>query len=195
MTAHATSFSLSAAGWYCLRVLTRREHIAARNLEQRTGLKVFAPRIRVQPGLKRSTMEALFPGYLFARFTFPDEARHVASTPGVVGLVRFGGLPPMVADRVIADLDSEVQRAAKGPAPLAFHEGDWVRVVSGCFLGNEGRVVHPVGTSSRVCVLLTLLGQQVEVSVPLRQLVETSTTATAFPANLRAPAAAPSLPR
>lgn len=175
------------SSWYCLRVLARREHTTARNLEQRVGVRAFSPRIRVQrenrSGDAALVTEALFPGYVFARFQYPHQVRHVASTPGVVSLVRFGGEPPAVADQVIENLDSAVREAC-ATAP-AFAEGSWVSVVAGCFRGNEGRVI--ASGASRVLILLTLLGQEIQISVPGDQLADSAAgPARHFPAGLRA---------
>jgi len=196
MNAPATESVLpSDAGWYCLRVLTHREHVAARNLQQRTGVKVFSPRIRVRRASRRGAVamvtEALFPGYVFARFRYPHEARRVASTPGVVGLVSFGGPPPTVADGVIDRLATEVQRAVEAPPAASFEEGAWVRIVAGCFRGSEGRVVDAGTASARVCVLLDLLGHQIQVSVPGDQLADAAAGTERFPAGLRTGTTAP----
>jgi transcriptional antiterminator RfaH len=179
-----------ARAWYCLRVMTRREHITALNLTQRTGVSVFSPRIRVQKrnrsGVAALVTEALFPGYVFARFNYPQEARHVASTPGVLGLVTFGGPPPTVADGVIDHLETEVNRAANTAVAPLFEEGAWVRIVTGSFQGSEGRVVQAAPGSSRVCVMLLLLGQEIQVSMQGDQLTGTAESASAVPAGLRA---------
>jgi transcriptional antiterminator RfaH len=176
--------------WYCVRVMARREHIAALNLTQRTGLSVFSPRIKVQkksshPEPKFST-EALFPGYVFARFNYPMDARYVASTPGVLGVVSFGGTPPSVADGVIDQLSAEVLRGASAPAVPLFEEGAWVRIIAGCFQGSEGRVLQVSPTSTRISVLLNLLGQEIQVSMPGTQLAGTDGSRGNFPAGLRA---------
>lgn len=196
MNALASDLALPpGAGWYCLRVLTHREHVAARNLQQRTGIEVFSPRIRVRRASRRGAVatvtEALFPGYVFARFRYPHEARRVASTPGVVGLVSFGGPPPAVADGVIDRLVTEVRRAAEAPPAAQFEAGAWVRIVTGCFRGSEGRVVGAGGASTRVCVLLDLLGHQIQVSVPGDQLAGADAGTERFPAGLRTDTAAP----
>ena len=168
------TFSDAVRAWYCVRVMTRREHITALNLSQRTGVPVFSPRIRIQKK-SRSTKpvfanEALFPGYLFARFDYSQEARYVASTPGVLGVVSFGGPPPTVSDEVITHLSAEVQRVAETPVAPLFEEGSWVRIITGCFQGSEGRVLQGDPASTRIRVLLNLLGQDIQVSMPGEQL-------------------------
>ncbi len=184
--------------WYCVRVLARREHATAENLRQRTGSAVFSPRISLRRERRSGELavvsEPLFPGYVFARFHYPEEARHIASTPGVIGLVAFGGPPVVVADEVIAQLDAAVQRAAAPQAP-SFAEGAWVRIVTGCFRGREGRVTAAADRAARVCVLLNLLGQTVQVSVPADQLAGADEFPQAMPdpGRPRANPAAPAL--
>jgi transcriptional antiterminator RfaH len=162
-------------GWFCLRAEGRREHLAAANLATRAQVDAFAPRIRVRRERRKGGVdtrtEALFPGYVFARFRYPEQVRHVVSTSGVLGLVAFGGPPPRLADATISHL--RCHAAPTAPAPLApvFEEGEWVRVAGGCFRGSEGRVRHLDAAQGRVRVLLSLLGHDVEISLPGDQLI------------------------
>ena len=186
----SSSLADAVRSWYCLRVMARREHITALNLTQRTGVSVFSPRIRVakpsgriQPAF---ATEALFPGYVFARFRYPHDARYVASTPGVLGLVSFGGTPPTVADGIIEHLSQEVLREANSQAAPLFAEGSWVRIVAGCFQGSEGRVLQVNPASTRISILLNLLGQEIQISMPGDQLVGTDDASGKIPVGLRA---------
>jgi Transcription antiterminator len=171
---HASE-TTSRSSWYCLRTQPRREFIAAHNLRQRVGVEVFAPRIRVRrstrSGLVSALAEALFPGYLFARFDYPRQLRHVVSTSGVTGIVAFGAQPPVVADGVIEFLRAQIRRAEEESGEPVFGEGAWVRIVGGCFRDIEGRVLSSDSRTERVRVLLSLLGRDVQVSVLAQQLV------------------------
>lgn len=162
-------------GWFCLRATGRREHLAALNLARRGAIEAFAPRIRVRRELRaggvRTATEALFPGYLFARFQYPEQVRRVVSTTGVLGLVAFGGPPPRLDDATIARLRAHAAPATAAPLSPVFEEGDWVRVAAGCLRGSEGRVRQSATGRDRVCVLLCLLGHDVEISLPGDQLI------------------------
>lgn len=181
--------------WYCLRVAARREHVAAMNLIQRTGLPTFAPRLRLKKFTRNHAVsfstEALFPGYIFSRFSYPHDSRHVASTPGVLGLVSFGGPPPAIRDEIIEFLDTETKQAGAPRMPV-FEEGSWVRIAEGCFRGSEGRVVQGGPAALRICVLMNLLGQDVQISIPAEHLVGMETDQPFFPAGLRNSARSPS---
>jgi transcriptional antiterminator RfaH len=177
-------------GWFCLRAEGRREHVAALNLARRNHVEAFAPRIRIRREIRtggvQTVTEALFPGYLFARFQYPEQVRRVVSTTGVLGLVAFGGPPPRLDDGTIAHLRQHAEpAAATTPVSPVFEEGDWVRVAAGCLRGTEGRVRQPASGHERVCVLLCLLGHDVEISLPTDQLISRNGLPKLVPAALR----------
>ena len=176
-------------GWFCLRGESRREHLAALNLARRNEVEAFAPRIRLRRESRagvQTVTEALFPGYLFARFRYPEQVRRVVSTTGVLGLVAFGGPPPRLDEGTIAQLRQHAPSVAAAPVSPVFEQGDWVRVAAGCFRGTEGRVRQSVSGLDRVCVLLSLLGHEVEISLPADQLIGRTALPKHVPAALRA---------
>lgn len=185
LTSGSTSDSLR---WYCLRSQAKREHVAAANLRERVEVEVFAPRIRAMHSTRRGVVvnstEALFPGYLFARFAYPDQVRHVMSTHGVTGVVAFGGQPPAVADTVIDYLRREIAQAEYTPIAPVLEEGAWVRILSGCFQYIEGRVLHFDPRTERVRLLLTLLGSEVQVSLPVERVALLEESRTCYPSGL-----------
>lgn len=187
MNTASTSTAPTQTGWFCLRTQPRREQVAALNLAERVRVDVFAPRIRVTRtvrGLLASAAEALFPGYVFARFRYPDQARHVASTTGVTGLVTFGGPPPVVEDRVIEFLRAQAGSALHDAQVPLFEEGTWVRITSGAFHDAEGKVVHFDPRTERVRLLLTLLGREIQISLPAQQLMAASRPRGQYPSGL-----------
>lgn len=180
-----------APNWFCLRAQARREHIAAINLRERVDVEVFAPRIRRVMNTRRGVMmnatEALFPGYLFARFTYRDQFRHVISTCGVTGIVSIGGRSPAIADRVIEYLRTEVSKVERCSAAPLLEEGSWVRILSGCFQYIEGRVLHFDPRTQRVRLLLALLGSDVQVTVTTDRVALLSPSRPLYPTGLMAP--------
>ncbi len=185
LTAAPISAPLS---WYCLRSQAKREHIAAANLNDRVGVEVFAPRIRGMHSTRRGIIvnatEALFPGYLFARFAYPHQVRHVMSTSGVTGIVAFGSQPPAIADPVIECLRREVAQAEQSPIAPVLEAGAWVRILSGCFQFIEGRVLHFDPRTERVRLLLTLLGSEVQVSLSAERVALLEESRTCYPSGL-----------
>lgn len=181
------NFTTSEA-WFCLRTRPWREQTAAQHLSERIGIEVFAPRIPVR-NVKRTkvspTQQPLFPGYVFARFKYPQQLRHVISTQGVNGIVRIGDQAPVVADGVIDFLRREVRLAETGAPLRTFHDGERVKIVNGCFKQVEGRVIACDSGTERVRVLLTLLGQEIQVSVMAEQLVSAEAEGDVYPPRLR----------
>ena len=185
--------------WYCVRSQVKREHVAAAHLVERAAVEVFAPRIRAVHGNRLGgvthTLEALFPGYVFARFDYAEQARHVTSTAGVRGVVAFGGPPPPVPDAVIEGLRREIAGQAGAAASPVLREGAWVRVLAGCFRFLEGRMVQVDPRSDRVRVLLDLLGGEVHVTLPAHQVTPLGEATVRYPSGLLQSAAAPALRR
>lgn len=185
--------------WYCVRSQVKREHVAAAHLVERAGVEVFAPRIRAVHGNHLGgvthTLEALFPGYVFARFDYVAQSRLVISTAGVRGVVAFGGPPPPVPDPVINGLRREIAGQAGTAAAPVLREGAWVRVLTGCFRFLEGRMVQVDPRSDRVRVLLDLLGGEVHVTLPAHQVTPLGEATVRYPSGLLQSAAAPALRR
>lgn len=177
-----------ALSWFCLRSQAKREHVAATNLRERVGVEVFAPRIRAKrrtrAGIVVTMTEALFPGYLFARFSYPEQVRHVMSTSGVIGIVAFGGQPPAIADNVIDCLCREVAEAENTPIAPVIEQGAWVRILSGCFQYIEGQILDFDPRTERVRLLLTLLGSEVPVTVPIERVSLIEVSRTNYPSGL-----------
>ena len=87
---------MNTTAWYCLRSKVKQEHVAAGSLRQLPGVEVFAPRLRFRKPTRRGPVwfvEALFPGYLFARFDWEAQAKAVQYAYGVLGIVHFGAKP------------------------------------------------------------------------------------------------------
>lgn len=192
MTAETTSNNDQPA-WYCLRVRPLREQVAAKQLAQRVdGVDVFAPRIRISRtprsgGVIRQAVEALFPGYFFAQFRYPEQVRHVLSTHGVNELVSIGDKPREVDPAIISFLRDQVSAAWEAEATPSIAEGDWVRVVDGAFRNTEGRVLGFDSRTDRVRLLLSVLGREVQISLSSSTVVPRSEpTAKTYPAALRA---------
>ena len=113
--------------WYCVRSQPRQEHVAAAHLQRLIEIEVFCPRIRFRKcsrgGGALSVTQALFPGYLFAKFRFDLEHRMVRYAHGVRGLVHFGEKYPSLPDGLIASLRSGIgdTLSAFQPAILCGH--------------------------------------------------------------------------
>ena len=155
--------------WYCVRSQLRQEHVAAINLGRLEDIDVFCPRIRFKKCNRadRAMMvtEALFPGYVFARFRFAWAHRKVRYAHGVRGILQFGEKYASVPDEVIAELREQVGDEPVKEIAATLSEGASVKIVQGAFRGLTAVITQLRPASERVRVLLDFLGRKVEAEV------------------------------
>lgn len=153
--------------WFCLKTKTKREHIAAAILENVQGVEVYCPRIsqvrKTRAGKKRFT-EALFPGYIFARFCFREKYRQVIHSQGVIRMVRQGERRA-VPETIIRDLKASMPGGTIEAPDPSVEPGAHVAVVSGSLQGLDGKVLAQYPARNRVSILLHWLGREITVSV------------------------------
>lgn len=160
--------------WYCVKTRPKQEGIATRLLRSELGLEVFCPKIRFKRA--RSTgvawvQEAMFPGYLFARFVYPQLYRRIATTSGVAKTLSFGGHPCILEDFLVEDLRRHVADGETVEIVSEIKEGEEVKVVEGPFLGVRALVTRVLPARERVAILLSMLGQEREIEVPASALL------------------------
>ena len=163
---------ISQFAWRCVRTQPKREHIAAGQLDRLAGIEVFCPRIRFQRNTKRGKVwfeEALFPGYLFARFDMLIMLRAVSSAYGVRGLVRFAGECAQVPDFVVSTLQSAADGVVVIKEP-ALKTGDKAMISEGAMRGLCAIVTKVLPGGERVKILMDLMGTAVEAEVPMDAL-------------------------
>jgi transcriptional antiterminator RfaH len=115
-------------------------------------------------------VEALFPGYLFAKFS-PLSLRHVAATPFVSQVMTFMDDFGSVPDRIIAELRTAVDQEETITVNVAIREGDTVDVVSGPLRGQAVTVTRVLPGAQRVRILMEFLGAPHEVEVSILTLL------------------------
>lgn len=161
-----------ARAWFCVRTRQKSEHIAAAHLRELPEIDVFNPRIRFKRPRGKHKMwvtEALFPGYVFAKFNWREHLKLVHYTNGVTGVVHFGEQWPIIDDTVIVEW-----QAALGEEELALCEempqpGEEVLITTGAFKGLLAEVVRVSSAQRRVAVLMEFLGQQVQLELKADQ--------------------------
>jgi len=168
--------------WFCLKAAPKQERLGAAGLKQLHGVEeVFAPRIRFRKVTRRGPVwfvEALFPGYVFARFFFPELHRQVIYVPGISSIVRFG---PTVAVVNQDTIDGLRQLADAEELIVLNHQvkpGDSVEIATGPFLGLSAVVTQVLPARERVKVLLEFLGRSLEA-----ELSEQDTVPSGLPRN------------
>lgn len=153
--------------WFCLRTQTKREHIAAAILSKVESVEVFCPRIsqikKTRTGKKRF-VEAMFPGYIFAKFTLIDNYRRVIHTQGVSGLVGQANRRA-VPERIIEELRASLPEGIIEAPDPSIEPGAQIEFVSGSLKGLNGKVLAQLSAINRIQVLLEFLGNEITVAV------------------------------
>ena len=170
----ASEIRVPGTAWFCLRTQPKHEHIAAAHLKKELEIEVYLPRIQFKRASRKgpiSFTEALFPGYLFARFEPVACARKVAYAQGVREIVRFGGHWPVIPAEIIEDLRRIVGAEKVHVIPDDFAPGETVVVAGGAFHNLRGVVTRVMPGRERVAVLFDLLGRLSAVEVPCCSLV------------------------
>jgi transcriptional antiterminator RfaH len=160
--------------WYCVRSQPKHEHIAAAHVRTLDRVTVFCPRIRFKRATRRGVVwavDAMFPGYLFARFDLWEMHRQVRYSYGVSAIVRFGERYPTIDEAIIAELQKQTGLTGVKEWNCVVREGDSVKIGEGVFAGLEAVVTQVLDAKERVKILLQFLGRQVEAMVETSSLV------------------------
>ncbi|MDF1738947.1 MAG: transcription termination/antitermination NusG family protein [Verrucomicrobiales bacterium] len=164
------------SGWFCVRTKPKTEHVAARNLLTYAKLEeVFCPRIRYEKATRRGKawfVEALFPGYIFAKFNLIEDLRTVNATTNVTGVLRFADRYPTIEDALITALQGEFPEEDGSVRVLetSINEGDEVVIDEGVLKGMTTIVSRISLNGDRVAVLMDWLGQEREVEVSVKSI-------------------------
>ncbi|MBS0659728.1 MAG: hypothetical protein JSR82_15920 [Verrucomicrobia bacterium] len=170
--------------WYCLKAQPRHEQIAARRLRQMEGVEVFCPRIRFKRprgGGQMWMTEALFPGYLFARFDLRAHGREIGWAHGLRGIVHFGDRHPPVPESVIAELRAGMGASELAEIPTRPEPGAQVTLTEGAFHGLTAVVTQYLPARERIRVLLEFMGHQMEIELAASAALTTRRHPTALP--------------
>ena len=154
--------------WYCLRSQPKHEHIAAAHLRILEGVTVFCPRIRFKRATGRGLVwftEAMFPGYLFARFELAEMHRQVRYAHGVSGIVRFADRYPTIEEGALVQLRDHTGITEINELSYELSQGDQVKIVNGTFTGLEAVVTQVLPAKERIKVLMDFLGRKIEAEV------------------------------
>jgi len=153
------------SNWFALQVRPKQERSAALHVS-RLGLDEYVPlaRVRRQWSDRVKQLDApLFPGYIFARFSYADRLR-VLNSPGVQ--MQVGAVDD-------AEIDAVRTLVASG-RPLAhlpfLRIGERVTIERGPFAGIRGVVLREE-TAWRVVVSVEALGRSLAVELD-REVLE-----------------------
>jgi transcriptional antiterminator RfaH len=176
--------------WFCLKSQPKHEHIAAAHLRLNSAVEVFLPRIRFKRATRQGTAwvtEALFPGYLFARFDWQASLRLVQHSRGVRGVVHFGERWPAIPENIIHELQQSIGTDELRTIPESFAPGDEVEITEGAMRGLRAVVTRVLPGRERIAVLMEFLGRQTMIELPRHFLLKEGDERTAIFAGGSAP--------
>jgi transcriptional antiterminator RfaH len=160
--------------WFCLRTEPKREHLAATGLRRRFGIECLSPRLRFRKLTQRGPVwfvEAMFPGYLFAKFVYSTQHRAVESSHGVRGIVRFGERLATLPENTVVALQSRAASDEIVTIDSSLKIGQPVHIIEGPFQGLEVVVTQLLPAKERIRVLLEFLGRSMEMEVPAEKVL------------------------
>ena len=109
---------------------------------------------------------AMFPGYLFAKFSYPTQRRAVESSHGIRGIVRFGDRLATLPEEIVIALHSRAGAEEVVTIDSSLKIGQPVHIIEGPFQGLEVVVTQLLPARERIRVLLEFLGRSLEMEVP-----------------------------
>jgi transcriptional antiterminator RfaH len=108
----------------------------------------------------------MFPGYLFARFSYPTERRAVESAHGIRGIVRFGDCIATLPEETIVALQSYAGMDEVVTVDSSLKIGQPVHIIEGPFRGLEVVITQVLPARERIRVLMDFLGRPLEMEIP-----------------------------
>jgi transcription antitermination factor NusG len=166
--------------WYALQVRSRYEKAVANALQSK-GICEFLPLYvsRRQWAHRVAEVDApLFPGYVFCRFDPMERRVPVLTTPGVMGIVGFGGKPVPVDAGEIESIHRVLESGLAAEPWKFIASGQRVRIEHGALTGVEGYLLE-AKTNHRLLLSVTLLQRSVAIQVDAAWVVPVGTRRTA----------------
>ena len=110
-------------------------------------------------------VEAMFPGYLFARFSYAAQRRAVESAHGIRGILRFGDHLATLPEDTIAAFHSHAGVDEVITIDSSLKIGQPVHIIEGAFRGLEAVITQVLPARERIRVLVDFLGRSLEMEV------------------------------
>ena len=154
--------------WYVIYTKPHNEDLAREQLENK-NIFVFLPKIRevrFRNDKLREAVQPLFPSYIFAQFTIPDEYYDVKWARGVKRIVGSGDLPTPLDDSIVVFLRDQADHEGLIQPQPQIRQGDKVRVKQGPLEGLWGTVQGEIDGKGRVKVLMDILHAGAKIELP-----------------------------
>lgn len=160
--------------WYVVRTQPKRERVAAGSLRENLAIEVLCPLVRYRKATRRGKVwwsEAMFPGYIFARFNRAEHERAVRYAQGILTLVQFGEYMPSVSESFIKGMLDGLGEAEEMTLSHTVELGEQYEIASGPLQGQTGNVIEVLPGKERVRLLIEFIGGEHTIDVDLMSLL------------------------
>jgi len=159
--------------WYLVVTKPQSEFKAQENL-LRQGYQTYLPLVqtsRRRNGKNVKRTEAFFSRYLFISLDKEnDDWSPIRSTIGIVGIVRFGGIPAVVPESMIDNLKkNENEFGLQSIKKKELLPGEKIEIINGPFEGYKA-IYQKMKSADRVSVLLDVVGKNTQVTLSVHEL-------------------------
>jgi len=147
-----------AGHWYVVKTKSREESRCISELAK-VGIETVCPMVKdYRWRRKRIELVPMFPGYVFARFAYPDNYYQVKWARGVMDVVKFGLGPPLALDKsAVSFFQNRMDKEGVVDTNPEFNPGDPVIFRTDPFKGLIGTILRTDSGKGRILVLLELL--------------------------------------
>ncbi len=154
--------------WFAIYVRARWEKQISKLFDQ-AGIEHYLPlykTIRIWSDRKKSVVVPLFPSYLFVKITKHEQYK-VMSTPGVVKIIKFEGVPVVIPEHQIDSIklllskDVDIEAPQINPRP-----GDELEINKGSLKGLKGELVEYRG-KKKIAIRLDAIDKSIIIHIPL----------------------------
>jgi len=113
---------------------------------------------------KKRFVEAMFPGYIFAKSHYQTHCRQVIHSQGVIRMVELGDRR-VIPEKIIRDLQTSLPEGIIEAPDLSIEPGAEIEVITGSLKGFNGKVLAQLSAKNRIQILLEFLGREITVDV------------------------------
>lgn len=158
--------------WYVISTKPHQEKQAELHLKQ-YDIECFLPLLKESKIIRRTrktVVNPLFPGYLFARFELDRHYRAVSYATGVRKIVEFGSGPVELDPTMINAIKERLSNGYVTLMPSRPVHGQVVHIKGGPLAGLEAVFMREMTDRNRVLLLLNTLGLHAKLTIDIDQV-------------------------
>ena len=158
--------------WYVVSTKPHQEKQAESHIKQ-CDIECFLPLLKESKIIRRTrktVIEPLFPGYIFARFELERHCRAVSYATGVRKIVEFGSGPVELDATMIDAIKERLNDGYVTPHSERLKMGQILHIKGGPLAGFEAVFVREMTDRNRVLLLLNALGLHAKLTMDIDQV-------------------------